>query len=188
MRRAWSIDPADTPLSSRRSRVNRLYFAYGSNLCRQRLQARLPGANVVGLARLSGFRLCWNKRSTDGSAKCNIMRTNAPDEVVFGAVVQLRPGHKDQLDRIEQGYEDIRVDVEWRGVVEPAFTYIARGSWTNDSLKPYTWYLNLVLSGARALGLPEPYLARLRTVETVGDPDLARARRQRMLLPRTAGG
>ena len=35
------------------------YFAYGSNMCRERFMLNVPGAESVGWARLSGYKLVF---------------------------------------------------------------------------------------------------------------------------------
>jgi len=48
-----------------------LYFAYGSNMLSARLQERAPSATAIAIGKISGHRLCWHKRSRDGSGKCD---------------------------------------------------------------------------------------------------------------------
>ena len=44
---------------------NRIYIAYGSNLCKQRMRERCSSAKLIGKSELEGFRLCY-KRSCFG--------------------------------------------------------------------------------------------------------------------------
>jgi len=163
--------------------VTLLYFAYGSNLCLRRLKSRVPGAEVAGRAALGGFDLQWNKRSVDGSAKCNIAPSPRRDAAVHGVLIQLQMGERALLDRIEEGYREYAIAVEMGGESLSAFTYVARRSRIDDSLKPYSWYRPLVLAGAEALALPSDYVTRLREVEAIRDPDTERERRNRACLP-----
>jgi hypothetical protein len=62
------------------------YFAYGSNLHPVRLIERVPSANLVGVIGLSKHRLAFQKRSKDGSSKCNLFQTGSASDLVYGAI------------------------------------------------------------------------------------------------------
>ena len=84
--------------------------------------------------------------------------------------------HRAALDRAEglgNGYEVKTVEVfadDRPGI--RAFTYYATR--TDIALRPYAWYRQHVLQGARETGLPEHYVALIATIETIDDPDSAR--------------
>jgi hypothetical protein len=71
-----------------------LYFAYGSNMSTPRLRYRVPGCRFAFVARLPNYKLCFHKRSKDGSAKCNAFRTAEPTDVVIGAVYEIPTNEK----------------------------------------------------------------------------------------------
>jgi len=55
----------------------------------------------------------------------------------------------------------------------------------DDHLKPYGWYRDLVIEGAREHELPQDYIAgRIDAVEAIEDPDLARDAKERVVLNR----
>jgi gamma-glutamylcyclotransferase len=160
----------------------RAYFAYGSNLGLPRLRARVPGAERVGAASLSGYELAWNKQGADGSAKCNIMPRPGAGSRVHGALFELPEAGRRTLDRTEVGYRRIEVEVELdRGLVR-AFSYGAEARFVDDSLTPFLWYRDLVVAGAEAAGLPADYVSELRETTAAPDPDVKRAARHRSLL------
>ncbi len=45
---------------------------------------------------------------------------------------------------------------------------------TDSALKPYTWYRELVVAGAREHGLPHEYVQSLQVAAAVEDPDRER--------------
>ena len=154
-----------------------LYFAYGSNLWQPRLECRVGRVRALGVAHLPDYTLRWNKRSTDGSAKCDI--TPAAGDEVIGVVYELDEGKIETLDRIEgvgAGYDRSDVRVELDGKMVTACAYIATE--VDDTLLPYDWYRHLVLAGARQHGLPAAYVARLGDQRFVIDPDEGRAAAQ----------
>jgi len=78
----------------------RLYFAYGSNLDREQMEARCPGARVVGPARLPGHRLEFAGHSARwGGGVATVVP--AEDAAVNGVLYQLLPRHLEALDRQE---------------------------------------------------------------------------------------
>lgn len=161
------------------------YFAYGSNLHPVRLQERVPSARLIGTTGLNAHQLAFHKRSDDGSSKCTIYKTNNADDVVYGAIYTLDPEHKSLLDKFEGnglGYTDISITLNHQWLEYNCFTYRAQASHLVADLKPYHWYKEMVMQGAKYLGFPDAYLEKIRSVNSVEDPDHERKREQAMLL------
>jgi len=90
-----------------------LYFAYGSNMSSRRLQARVPSAKALGMARLDDYQWCCNKLGKDGSGKANMMEQDGLH--LFGVLYEIKSKQWKQLDRAETGYQRIKVEVEFKG-------------------------------------------------------------------------
>ena len=151
------------------------YAAYGSNLHPLRLAERIPSSRLLGTSHVPGWSLQFQKRSNDGSAKCNILR---PGEGVYVAVFEMREIEKEKLDTIEglgEGYEDFTIDVPDFG---GCFTYLGSASHICEELMPYDWYKEMVLLGCRKLDLPSRYAATIENVSVSRDPDEKRSREQ----------
>ena len=125
------------------------YFAYGSNLLPSRLQARTPGAVLLGTAWLPGYALRWHKRGRDGTGKCNVVQEAGSS--VPGAVYEIPEAEMADLDRIEGGYARVAVSLEGHG---EAWTYITLPDYVDESVVPTTAYLALVRDGRAWHGLP----------------------------------
>lgn len=155
-----------------------LYFAYGSNMLTARLQApeRCPSASPLGVAELRGHELRWHKRSKkDGSGKCDIAASTAPDASMFGVLYEIANPEKSALDHEEglnKGYEAVDVALLFNGTSLLARSY--RATDTDPALRPYTWYHALVITGAKQHGLPAEYVAGLESVLADVDPDQTR--------------
>lgn len=138
------------------------YFAYGSNLKLSRMRERVPSAMVEGVALLSGYRLVWDKRGTDGTGKANL-RADA-EAAVWGVVYRLDTEHWDLLDVHEPGYQRFEVSVSWLDAPRAVATYLSTR--TTDAPLPAAWYKRLVVEGAREHGLPEPWIRALEACPT----------------------
>jgi hypothetical protein len=153
-------------------------FAYGSNMSCARLQARLPCARRLGLARLPDRELRFHKRGADGSAKLDAIPATSASACVLGVLYALDAADGARLDTIEgPGYrrEAVRVvtpDGNWID----AFMY--RAVDIDPALQPYHWYVHHVLVGAREAGLPAEYTAAIEATRSIDDPEPARARRE----------
>lgn len=162
-----------------------LYFAYGSNLCEPRLRARVPSARFVSIGWLAGHDLRFHKRGRDGSGKGDAQGTSSPHDTVWGAIAEVAADDLRRLDEIEgvgSGYDRVEVGVAVPGgETATAHTYRASASFVDPALRPFGWYLDLVVRGAQARGLPGAYIDRIAAVEWVPDPDPGReaAHRQR---------
>lgn len=151
-----------------------LYFAYGSNLCEPRLRSRVPSARFVAVGWLGGHDLRFHKRGRDGSGKGDAHRAS-PENRVWGALAEIAPAEISRLDRIEgvgAGYDRAHVSVTLPdGAPVAAETYLASPAFVDASLLPFRWYLDLVVGGARARGLPRAYVDGIAAVDSVPDPD-----------------
>lgn len=149
------------------------YFAYGSNMSTPRLKHRVGSASTLSSAYLGGHCLRFRKKSIDGSAKCDIEHTQALTDGVHGVVFELPAADKAVLDRFEglgNGYENKQVSIVLPGGESiVAITYFA--THIDTSLKPFHWYKEHVLRGAREHTLPGEYIAAIEAVHAVADPD-----------------
>ena len=157
------------------------YFSYGSNMSLKRIRSRTPSAVVDSVACLSGHVMKFRKRSNkDGSAKCDVVETSNRDDVVWGVVFEIDDVEKTYLDNAEglgYGYEQKAVELTGPdGKTLRAYTYYATD--IDDGLKPFTWYTEHVLRGARENGLPAEYIAGIEEIESIQDPDRERHERE----------
>jgi gamma-glutamylcyclotransferase len=160
-----------------------IVFAYGSNMLTARMQERAPLSKAVTIGQLVGFELCWNKRSRDGSGKCSITETGHPKDVVWGVAYEMGVGDKASLDRAEglgQGYGERVVKIFTQAGRLSTLTYYATS--IAPGIRPYDWYRDLVIAGAREHELPKEYLRMLEKVATVTDSEIDRAAQNSRLL------
>lgn len=160
------------------------YFAYGSNMLTARLRTstRCPSAEPVAVGNLAGRMLAFRKASNDGSAKCDIP-AGTSDDVVHGVVFRIASSERGQLDQAEgvsKGYDVSQAKVVTSHGTIPCVTYFATR--VSDGLKPYDWYLNLVLAGALEHSLPEIYVTRIAWTPAAADPMPTRQTRLDALL------
>jgi len=89
------------------------YFAYGSNMVSKRMCERIPEAEVVGIARLPDWKLAWDKISTDGSGKANLVKELVKEKKseVWGVIYRCPEQKMPDLDKVEGGYQRLEVTV-----------------------------------------------------------------------------
>lgn len=165
-----------------------LYFAYGSNLLTERLQARCSTALCIGNANAVGYKLVFNQKSdVDQSAKANLFHTGHDDDIVKGVLFAINKNEESQLDKAEgynkdnpkaYSYLNETISVTYNSEEVPATTYFAHIS--NESIPDpvYDWYFALIVAGALQHRLSDKYIKDLidGTVPKV-DPDAKRPRR-----------
>ena len=122
------------------------YFAYGSNLNRDDMRARCPGAHPGVPARLDGWKLTFR-----GVANIE----PSAGATVHGALWWLTDADVSSLDAYEGApshYVQRRVKVETTGGPIEAMTYVmTRASYVG---LPSPWYLDRIATGFRQWGLP----------------------------------
>lgn len=87
-----------------------MYFAYGSNMLRARLEERVGPAHSLGPWRLADYRHAFTKLGRDGSGKGNI--EPAPGSVVYGVLYRLDSAQLAALAGFEGGYRQMSVTVQ----------------------------------------------------------------------------
>jgi len=157
-----------------------LCFAYGSNMSLTRLRARTPSARLVAVATLPAHRLGFHKVGQDGSGKCDAQATGNPDDRVSGVVFDIADMEKPALDQIEglgAGYDEkvVQVVTTEGKALSPSMYFATH---IDASRKPYFWYKEHVLIGARENNLPADCIEQIESIEAIDDPDQARHERE----------
>ena len=159
------------------------YFAYGSNMLTQRLQARCPSAIPVGLARTAGFSVSMTKRSEDGSGKATLAAASEGiRQEALGVIFEISENERRKLDDAE-GRAYNRNDQFDAALIKnnqsyTTSTYIAGDDHIEIGLEPFCWYRALIIAGATQHGLPQDYVSALRARPFRTDPDLHRPSRK----------
>lgn len=142
-----------------------LYFAYGSNMDPDQMATRCPNTSAVGPARLAGWRLTFTRDSPGWGGGVGHIEL-APGDEVWGVLWDATEADMAALDEYEGvaagAYVRDRVSVVGGdGAAVEADVYIAvpRGY-----KQPSRRYLDALLRGAEAHGLPATYIERLRTL------------------------
>lgn len=153
-----------------------LYFAYGSNMLRQRIShpLRVPGAMWLQPGYVTGRKLAFHKRSRDGSGKCDIPVSACLSDRVYGVVYDVPAAEVAALDAAEAvGFGYRRTSIKVLSNDRPpltAHTYLGEPAFLDSSLSPYRWYKELVLCGARQNGLPDAVLDAIHQLPALEDP------------------
>jgi len=162
-----------------------LYFAYGSNLFQPWLERRVGSVTVLAIGFVPVTELRYNKRSTDGSGKANLVQSSQILTPAQGVIYRLSALQLESLDRAEgagKHYARTIIPVNVANDTLDCQVYLAKDDYIDDDLQPYTWYRDLILAGARSQGLTDEYIQFLARFEAAPDPKLARERKARILL------
>ncbi len=138
----------------------RLYFAYGSNMHRARLEERVgPVAESLGHAVLEGYVHSFSHKGRDGSGKGNI--EVATGELVRGVLYRMTTDQVALLDPYEGGYDMAEVQVDSADGKHrfEAYTYIAIKD--AEGLLPREFYVAHYLRGMQENGFPQSYIDRI---------------------------
>ena len=160
------------------------YFAYGSNMSLVRLKERVPSAELLGCCSLRRHDLRFHKISKDGSGKCDAFFTSNREDIIYGALFRIDASEKPNLDKAEglgYGYTEKLVTViDDNGNSVEAITYIAAK--IDETLRPYSWYVNHVLVGAKETSLPTDYIQeKIRDIGVDEDTDKERDSKERAM-------
>lgn len=158
-------------------RLTFVYFAYGSNMLTSRLVARCASAQYIGNASVENYALKFSKKSLDGSGKATLVGTT--NGTVQGALFEVEQSERAFLDKAEgsdyERVDDFIVRISSTGEEIVSSTYVAVN--TYDALRPYDWYLALVIAGANLHSLDVDYRRGLRLIKNTVDLNLERKSR-----------
>lgn len=151
-----------------------LLFAYGSSLAEDRIRMECPSARLVGIARLADHRLRFSieSRNTWHGGVADI-EPSVGDEV-WGALWLIAAADSQALDEHQGLFREPpayqRTTVE---VTTPAGDIVRCRSYCvaapdPDGFLPSPAFKATMLRGARTLGLPEGYIARLEALADNG--------------------
>lgn len=147
-----------------------LYFAYGSNLLKERLQLRNPSAIVYCVAKLKDYKLAFGNHKGVASQRwqggvATIERS--PGDEVWGVVWRMNISDMESLDSqesVKMGmYSPMDVSVSTIDQDLSCRTYIMNSC---VYAPPSPQYLEVIVMGAEQNGLPEDYQEKLRAIET----------------------
>ena len=155
-------------------------FAYGSNMLIKKLRSRCPSAVKIGVCKIKKHVLKFHKVSDDKSGKCDCELTQIETDEVYGVLFRIDKSQQTNLDGIEgfgKGYGKKVVDVTTlEEGNDKAVMYFATKK--DTTIKPFDWYKNQVVQGARENCLPEDYIKKIESFESIPDRNLQRAKRE----------
>ena len=161
------------------------YFAYGSNMLTERLTQRGLSPTEPRRAYANDRIIEFSKPSIDKSGKATLRMQ--PGKRTPGVLFRIPKTEICKLDRFEgagkgKGYtrcDQFPVQLTENGEIVYAKTYLA--SCTKFDLKPYDWYLALVIAGAWEHDLDDNHLELLRCWSSIPDPNSLRRERRKAL-------
>ncbi len=154
-----------------RSGTHHLFFAYGSNMNPGQIASRCHKPEVFTVARLPGHALSFfgYSRRWDGGEATVVRR---PGEDAWGVVYNLSFSDTERLD----SWQEVRLDgtgayflfptevVDEGGTTHPVLLY--KRFYADPPQSPSEEYLDTIVSGAIARGLPAGYIERLKGIGT----------------------
>ncbi|XP_072507175.1 gamma-glutamylcyclotransferase [Notamacropus eugenii] len=148
-----------------------LYFAYGSNLLKERLRLHNPSAEFVCVARLQDFKVDFgNYQGVTSTSWHGGIATiiQSPGDEVWGVVWKMHVRNISSLDEQEGvgsgTYIPIEIDVHnQEGKVLTCRSYQMKNY---VPAPPSPQYKKVICKGAKQNGLPSEYQRKLEEIET----------------------
>ncbi|XP_055339133.1 gamma-glutamylcyclotransferase-like [Paramacrobiotus metropolitanus] len=158
-------------LSSHDPEKKFLYFAFGSNLLRERLHLSCPSATRLSPGRLFGYRLTFNYNSLRWRGHVATIREGDHDSL-WGCIWIIDNEELEALHRqegVHQGlYRPLSVDVTTpEGMTLPVLTYQMTLPYEDNPL-PSCVYKKVMLHGARESSLPAEYIENMKALPDNG--------------------
>ncbi|XP_048731862.2 gamma-glutamylcyclotransferase-like [Ostrea edulis] len=151
------------------------YFAYGSNLLRQRLTLQNPSAEFQDVGKLQNFRLIFKSPADPQKSRWRGAAATIephPEGSVWGVIWQLDERDKASLDRQEGIYDAISVDIITpdNKTYSDCRTYVMQKSYITDKFdnRPSPHYKDVLVKGAQQNHIPQTYIEFLQNIEDNG--------------------
>ena len=144
-----------------------LYFAYGSNMSKQRMLRRIPSARVVGTGYLNRWAVVFNKRSSDGSGKANLVEAEGAE--AWGVLYEIELADFHRLHQLEKGYQRQTITA-----FQPGGDLVEAETYVSDDLTnvpvAFDWYKAYLVTGAAEASLPDWYQDYIAGLPSRPDP------------------
>ncbi|XP_077383702.1 gamma-glutamylcyclotransferase [Festucalex cinctus] len=147
-----------------------LYFAYGSNLLKERLQLKNPSATLHCVARLEDYKLVFGNYKGLASERWHggvATIEHSPGDEVWGVVWRMNKSDLKSLDSQENvmlgAYSPVEISVRTQGQELSCRTYLMNSC---VYAPPSPQYLLVIVMGAEQNRLPEDYQEKLRAIKT----------------------
>lgn len=146
-----------------------------------RLAARCPSVVACGVAVAEGYSRDFSKLSADRSGKATLVRSETTGQGSTGVLFEIKQSELPNLDRAEaagKGYDRLDsfpVRLSEDGQVVHTTTYLAKEN--HASLRPYDWYLALMIAGAQEHAIGQDHVSEFRKVAFDKDRDAVRPSR-----------
>ncbi|KAM6134543.1 gamma-glutamylcyclotransferase [Pterocles gutturalis] len=148
-----------------------LYYAYGSNLLRERLLLSSPSAALSAVARLQDFKLEFGHHQGRTSSVWHggtATVVQSPGDEVWGIVWKMNASSLSTLDKQEGVEGGIYVPVEVNVRTQAGDVLTCRSYQMKDYVcgPPSPQYKKVICMGAKQNGLPTDYQKKLEAIET----------------------
>lgn len=142
------------------------YFAYGSNLLKERLDVQIKDAVFECVGCLSNYELCFYDHSSRWQgALASIEEQNGGE--VWGCIWRVSNSFARELDLQENVYKRLQVDVKAFDSIISCRTY----QYSKEDRKlayPSPHYKYVIISGAVEHSIPAWYIEKLKAVKDNG--------------------
>lgn len=138
------------------------------------LRERCPSAEPISIAIATNHKLTFGKRSIDKFGKATLVRAEGIQTP--GVVFRIAENERPELDKAEgfkpekpddpsryQRDDNFEIQPVGSDSVIAATTYLANKP--EDGLKPYDWYLALLIAGAVQHGLDPDHIRMLKRIK-----------------------
>ena len=137
--------------------------------------------NEFGIKSLGELATCDERLASIGQRV--LVEAGRAEGVVLAALFSIDKKELRILDRVEgAGYHREKLQPRVAGKTFDAVTYFASTSLIDSALKPFHWYKNLVVEGAKYLSFPKEYLEFLNGFESIQDQNDQRRIKNEALL------
>jgi gamma-glutamylcyclotransferase (GGCT)/AIG2-like uncharacterized protein YtfP len=143
--------------------ADQLYFSYGTNMSKKRMQDRVRHAKMVQTGYIHDYKLEFNKKSAHRLGGIPSIVPHNGDKV-YGVIWQIPILEIETLDKLEDliAYERIKMPV--MGSDDTLYSCYVYQAKPEGIMDPDPECLAIMISAARDSRLPEQYIARLEAL------------------------
>lgn len=125
-------------------------------------ERRIGKFEIVDKGLLTDYELKFNKISTDGSGKADIVSQRG--SCVEGIIFNLSERQLEKMGEYEKGYRPVtNLDVLMGDSVNSVTTFVAITEYVDNTLFPTEAYLRRIINGAKAFSLSPAYIEKLKS-------------------------
>lgn len=161
-------------IDERTNKDNDIYIAvYGPNISQKRIKSLCSSAQLVCNVKVSNYKLVFKEEINSSLPIVMVEPSSNDNDYIYTTVYKIIYSDKKLINSYESiyGYREESFQITHEGVEVRCLLInsLNHYNYSWNIIKPFDWYMKLIIEGAQEMGYPKDYIEYLNSIETIKD-------------------